>query len=350
MEILLTNNPIISSIGCKAVKDYFTNFVNEADAMNIATGFISNQSLATIRTAVESREHNLKVNMFVGMHSIQGFTQLQYNSLKVLHTFLNETDCGNVYLSPRALYHGKMYSFVKDGSCFGAFIGSSNLESFVSDCPNYIESDVLLHDNDAISIDTHIKKIIDLLGVNFDDLEAPHEFIKPDEEIFVDYKGVRKVSEEELHRACALVEGNPIRIPLKTFPKSNLNTYFGAGKIKGRFSRRDWYEVEIILSSKEPSFANIPYDPDPAKNELCHIQVITDDGYNFEMFRQGDYGKNFRSAKDLRILGRWIKRHMEISGSLVVGQPITKDVLDAFGKHYLVLQKTFDNYWLLKLE
>lgn len=64
--------------------------------------------------------------------------------------------------------------------------------------------------------------------------------------------------------AQCLLKGsqNVVRIPLKTEDKSNLNAYFGAGKVKGRFSRRDYYEVEIIISTKIPNRSLLPNKED----------------------------------------------------------------------------------------
>ena len=49
-----------------------------------------------------------------------------------------KSDEGKVYLSPKALFHGKMYSFYEDSACLGSFVGSSNLGSFWT--PNSIST------------------------------------------------------------------------------------------------------------------------------------------------------------------------------------------------------------------
>jgi len=76
---------------------------------------------------------------------------------------------------------------------------------------------------------------------------------------------------------------------------------------------------------------------------------VTEDGYKFDCKRQGDYGKNFRSCHDLKILGRWIKGHMEEDGALQIGTPVTDDTLRKFGKNKLVFEKKDDNVWLLSM-
>ena len=115
--------------------------------------------------------------------------------------------------------------------------------------------------------------------------------------------------------------------------------------MKGRFSKRDYYEVEIIISTKIPNRSLLP------NKEDGNFTVITNDGYKFECARQGDYGKNFRSAHDLKILGRWIKGQMENAGALKLGDKVTEETLRKFGKSSLVLTQSVDkDFWILTLE
>ena len=78
------------------------------------------------------------------------------------------------------------------------------------------------------------------------------------------------------------------------------------------------------------------------------IHVYTDDGWKFDCKIQGDYGKNFRSAGDLKTLGRWIKGRLERAGCLTVGQPVTEEVLQKYGRKTISLKETDEqNVWLL---
>lgn len=350
MQTLLSQNPIISDIGCKSVKDFYRPMIETADHLNIATGFITNDSIAELKKLIEYRNYSLTLDLFIGMNFLEGFTKLQYNAVRDLNYFLTESKSGRVLLSPKALYHGKMYSFIQNNACLGAFIGSSNLGSFVGTSNNYIEADVYFEGKDAASVNTTIINVIDKLGSDFSILPPVTDFIPSPVELLKDYNHVEQMSQENTFLAKASVFGPIIRIPLKDEPKSNLNTYFGAGKIKDQFSPRGWYEVEIIIPKRTENRDLIPWSNDKERNRNCHINVITDDGYKFECYRQGSNGKNFRSAKDLKILGRWIKGQMENDGALELGKPVTQDVLNKFGKRFLVLQQTIDNCWFLTLE
>lgn len=350
MEVLLSANPIISDIRCRSVKDFYSPMIETADHMNIATGFITNDSIVELKNLIEYRQFSLTLDLFIGMNLLDGFTKLQYNAVKELNTFLTESSTGRVLLSPKALYHGKMYSFMQNNSCLGAFIGSSNLGSFVGTSSNYIEAEAYFDGTEAARVNSTIVKVIQRLGTDFSVLPPVTDFVPNPVELLKDYNFVEQIGLEKTALAKASAQGRKVRIPLKDEPKSNLNTYFGAGKNKGKFSPRGWYEVELIIPKNLENRDLIPWSEIKEEYENCHIFVITDDGYKFECYRQGDYGKNFRSARDLKILGRWIKGQMENEGALEIGKPVTADVLEKFGKKYLVLQKTIDNCWFMTLE
>ena len=344
MELLLSKNPIIGRMHLKSVGDYFKHFVENASVFNVATGFISNDSIAALKQILEFREGALSLNLFIGMNYLDGFTKLQYNAIKDLDGFLVDNRLGHVYLSPSALYHGKMYSFEKSSKCIGSFVGSSNLGSFVGTGSSYIESDVLFLDSEAKKINQSIYSLIELLGKQLVDLPEVTKFVAPDVKVLRDFSYVEELSPQRLDQIKSSVTGNRVSVPLKVEAKSNLNTYFGKGKIKGKYSPRGWYEVELIVSKTLP---NIDLLPD---KEYGPFHVVTSDGFAFDCERQGDYSKNLRSSKDLKILGRWIKGQMENEGALKIGEPVTSETLERFGKTHILFEETSENIWIISLE
>lgn len=333
MELLLTKNPLLASFEHKCVQDYFVNLVNEATTFNIATGFITNDSIATLQQIIDIKsEEGFKMNLFIGMNYLEGFTKAQYKAIDNLSNTLVDNNIGDIYLSPQGLFHGKMYSFLKENRCLGGFVGSSNLGSFVGKTTNYIESDVFFQNEDGRFVNDNIEKIISSLGVNFATLPQVTSFKDPEERLLKDYHHVEEVDDDDLNKIKSKRTGKSAIIDLKTEAKSNLNTYFGKGKIKGKYSPRGWYEVELIISTKNKAIEDIPSNgPFP---------VVTSDKYMFKCERQGDYGKNFRSSLDLKILGRWIKGKMENDGVLEIGKPVTREVLQSFGYKAICLEET----------
>lgn len=340
MELLLPANPIIQSqIHTKSISKMYNNLVETSTNLNIATGYITNDSIAALKQIVEFRDGALNLSLFIGMNYLDGFTRPQYYAVKDLNEYLATNQVGNVYLSPQALYHGKMYSFMKGGQCLASFVGSSNLGSFVGTSQNFIEADIFFQDKEGIVINNFISKITSSLGQKFEETPELKIFKENDIELLDGYSYVKKLAKEELQNIQLTATNKYVDVPLKTEAKSNLNTYFGKGKVRGRYSPRGWYEVELIVSKNLEGRDLLP----------LNFTVVTTDGYEFECSRQGDNDKNLRSSYDLKILGRWIKGQMENCGALEVGTPVTDDTLCKFGKASLRFTKTKSGKFILSL-
>lgn len=52
MDLLLTKNPIINSLHANCINDYTSKYFETATQLNIATGFISNESIAELRKII----------------------------------------------------------------------------------------------------------------------------------------------------------------------------------------------------------------------------------------------------------------------------------------------------------
>jgi len=345
MEFLLSANPLVQkSIDTRSISKMYNKLVDDATNFNIATGFITNDSIAALKQIAEFREGNLNISLFIGMNHLEGFTKVQYNAVYDLNFYLSNNNIGGVYLSTQALFHGKMYSFMQGNKCLASFVGSSNLGSFVGTSQNLIETDIFFKQEDGNNINSYITQITSTLGQKLNEIPSISKFKEVDEKLLDGYTYVNKLPQTQLqNEKNNIIENEYVDIPLKTERKSNLNTFFGKGKIKGKYSPRGWYEVEIIIGKNTPNISIIP-DKDQGP-----FIVITDDGYEFECSRQGDYSKNFRSDNDLKILGRWIKGQMENNGALEIGNPVTSETLKKFGKKTLRLQKTKSGKFILSL-
>jgi hypothetical protein len=78
------------------------------------------------------------------------------------------------------------------------------------------------------------------------------------------------------------------------------------------------------------------------------FDVVTDDGYRFECKTSGDYGKNLRSTDDLKKFGKWIKGRMQNAGVVKIGERITQETLDAYGRDHIAMYPTSnEKEWFL---
>lgn len=318
-----------------------------SDGIKIATGYVTEESLLELKSILLFYFELNKIktcSLVIGMHGREGFTRPQYEAAVDLAKFLKEKNIGAVRVCTAFKYHGKTYVFDKSGDELphSAILGSSNLGNILN--IRQWEVDALFTEQ---NITSELSRLHDDLVAKaskdiIDEWPVPDTFVEtPD--LLQDRIDVERADSDEYERAEAAT-GRVFDLPLKTEPKSNLNTYFGKGRYNsstGVIRPRHWYEIELIVPIEITSADGYP-------ERDSEFTVLTDDGWKFECKVQGDYGKNFRSMHDLRTLGRWIKGRLERAGCLQVGQPVTDEVLNKYGRKTLSFKETNDaNVWLL---
>ena len=338
MELLLSNYQPAKFPNRTTQKVWLEN-LSKAEQVRIATGFISSASLIELKKMVEVNEKP-NIEMLIGMHYFDGFTKQQYDCALALNETLQEQNRGAVYLSNAMRFHGKLYSFNDAKQCFGAVVGSSNLNSLFSAYKIY-EADCFFDGDNAKTIDKSIQNIFSKLGKIITDLQIDN-FIQ-NNDLLDNHYGVNKVLPEELTRIWTTKTDTSFAIPMKTEAKSNLNCFFGKGRVnqRGFEMPRPWYEVEIIVPVSITRMPNYPANRT--------FDVVTNDGWRFSCETNGQNSKNLRSEKDLTILGKWIKGKLEQSGTLTMATPVTENVLSQYGKNTMKLSATTDpNLWLIE--
>jgi HKD family nuclease len=328
--------------------EVFENGLVESDCIKITTGYISEESLLELKSILLFYLEEKKIkkcSLVIGMHWREGFTRAQYEAAIDLASFLKDKELGNVYVCTAFKYHGKTYVFRRKGEAtpISAVLGSSNLSNIL-DSRQY-EVDVLFTEGRVLSeIDELHDQLVSKASRDILEMPTPGVFIER-ADLLADRIDVEKVSQDEYEKIDASsITGRVFDIPLKTEAKSNLNAYFGKGRLAvatGAIRPRHWYEAELVVS-REITAA----DGYPKPGSV--ISVLTDDGWRFKCKIQGDYGKNFRSEGDLKTLGRWIKGRLERAGCLKVGQPVTDEVLKQYGRSAISLKETTKpDMWLL---
>lgn len=344
MELLYSNIKPCESDN-SSFSEAFEAGVVKSDGIKIATGYITEESLLELKSILSFYFDEGKIkkcSLVLGMHGREGFTQAQYEAATNLATFLKEKNIGAVYVCTAFKFHGKTYVFYKSDEPISAVMGSSNLSNIVES--RVWEVDALFTEEKVLSeLDALHISLVDKACHNILEMEKPSTFNHP-RDLLKDRIGVAKADPEAYREAEESLTDVVFDLPLKTEAKSNLNDYFGKGRLAtatGAIRPRHWYEAELIVPveiTTSPSY--------PETGSAFH--VLTDDGWSFECKISGQKGKNFRSKDDLRTLGRWIKGRLENTGCLKVGQPVTEDVLNKYGRHTLSLkQTTKPDVWLL---
>jgi hypothetical protein len=347
MELLFSNIPPVR-VSKKNMFTCFEELLHNADSFRFASGYISADALAELQKLFElNKKSNLE--LIIGMHGFDGFTQPQYEAAKNLDDFLRSKNAGEVRIATVFRFHGKLYSFLKDSSPFAGIIGSSNLTSILDNTNTY-EADCLINEQSFVEeINGFISNLSEKACTPLNKWKVK-KFIE-NENIQLDgHEGVEKISIEDMTDILSKRTVVSFSIPIKSSeaPQSNLNVFFGKGRenVKGFVKPRHWYEVELIVPSNITNDKNYPKAGYPNTESI--ITVYTDDGWKFRVKISGDYSKNFRSADDLKILGRWIKGRMEKTGALKVGELVTDQTLERYGRNTFDLIGTNDpSIWLL---
>lgn len=344
MNLLFSNYPPLRT-NFSTFADSFYNLLPQTEVLDIAVGYVTSDSLIELQKAVELN-HVQKLNLIIGMHYIEHFTQVEYKSALKLNEFLRDNKAGEVRLVTPFRYHGKLYSFQKEGKAFAGIIGSNNLSSIVDSQTRVYESSLLIQEESALSkMQSFITDLRNKATDNIADVSI--NTFKTGNPILEGQDFVRKVSPEELAQCLCSLTDIKFDIPIKDTPQSNLNVFFGKGresKTTGVVKPRHWYEAEIIVPKSITSLKEYPH----AQTDSASFDVITDDGWKFKCKVSGDYSKNFRSEGDLRILGKWIKGRLENAGVLSGTTPVTLQELQEYGRsNFSMTKTTIPDLWYL---
>ncbi len=338
MDIVFSKSkPIVPD---SAFADNFISFMGESDHLQIATGYVSEDSILFLKDNITGGK-KLRCDLLIGMHAFDGFTQSQYVASLELGKYLHDNKLGSVLVCRSFPYHGKFYNFINGQSHFASITGSANLTQIIPTrqrnlTVNITETRALAELNSYFS---QLSRACDSI------LEYKPSAFKEHSPLLQDCIGVERLSPEEVSKTHSTKTSVSFELPLKAEAKSNLNIYFGKGRENtnnGIIRPRSWFEFEIIVPSQITRKKGYPKGK---------FNVVTDDGWMFECKTQGDYSKNFRSTGGLATFGMWVKGRMVSSGAVKAGDFITPDMLKAFGCESLVLSATRDpKIWLLRFK
>ena len=343
MKLLTSKIPPLNNWKYTFKETFFDN-LSKSDNINIASGYISTDSLVELH-GIFSRisDRHIDLNLTIGMHYFEGITRPQFEAAQKLNELLKAKRMGSVSVVRDFKFHGKIYFFKKSNFPFSAIIGSSNLDN-ISDSHTDFEADLFADNND---LDV-LNQINDFLNNYLQASTIPFQDWKPDKFISTvspleGYSGVTKITPERNTELKKTKTQKSLTIPLKAESKSNLNVFFGKGRVNktGLVIPRPWYEVEIIVPIVVTQHDFYPRGK---------FSVFTNDCWHFDCKTSGANYKNLRSCEDLQILGRWIKGQLEAAGVIKPEDLITENALDSFKKNKLLLTQTnIPGVWYMEL-
>lgn len=357
MKLLYSNIlPLGTENGQETVADRFFEEARQADHIEIASGYISKASLLELDALVESASIK-KIVLIIGMYFIEGMPEGTYHAALEINKKWQDAGIGEIRMVRAFKYHGKLYTFYKDGEVKSAIIGSANLGAIKLEASNrrqYEVSAITTDRDECAEIATLIAKLsTPNISVNIDDA-AGMPIIR---EVNTSLTGVDTVDQipqaevglYERHKTTTSFV-IPIKVPAaaerfmddgKHYTKSNLNVSYAAPRSARK--ARDWFETQFTVSKSITRQEGYPEKGKP-------FFVVTDDGYTFKVHTTSDGNKQFSAVGDELILGRWVKGRLAAAGLVTpvnntqadterLGM-ITKEMLAAYGCDTLVLTKT----------
>lgn len=339
MSLIYSNYPPLKTES-ETYHSAFTELLERSDRLKIASGYISADALIDLKSIIEANSGPyLELN--IGMHYFEGLTKQQKEAVEDLDNTLRSNNLGGVYFVVTFPFHGKIISFKNQDRTIGGLIGSSNLTNIVENkTGRQYEVDYRLPESDCSELEDFITRLRETTTRPFNELDV--KVIESKNNLLDEQYGVDKADSQVVES----IKANPdfeyeFRIPLKTddATRSNLNTFNGKGREnkQGFVMPRSWYEVELIVPKHVTSQPGYPQSDKTGDGGV--INVITDDGWSFSCKVSGDFSKNLRSQKDLKILGKWLKGRLEQSGALKTGELCTQSTMNAYGRDDFVLAK-----------
>ena len=339
MSLIYSNYPPLTT-NSATYHSVFTDLLEKSDSIQIASGYISSDALIDLKSIVEANG-GPHIELNIGMHYFDGLSKQQAEAIHDLDSLLRSMNLGGVYFVVTFPFHGKIISFKNSGDVIGGLIGSSNLTNIVdSKVSRQYEVDFRLPEADFSELDSFIEKLNKTTTRAYEDIDV--KIVESKNSLLDEQYGVTKAEDQ----AVESIKANPefeyeFHIPLKTddATRSNLNTFNGKGREnkQGFVMPRSWYEVELIVPKSVTTQSGYPQSDKHGDGGV--INVITDDGWSFSCKVSGDFSKNLRSEKDLKILGKWLKGRLEHAGALKTGELCSQDTLDTYGRDDFTLAK-----------
>lgn len=357
MKILYSDIlPLSLEAGQQTILDCFIEQAEKADRIEIAVGYISKASLDELSEMVEKYSIT-NVTLTIGMYFIEGMPESSYHTAIKLNKKWRDAGIGEIRLVRAFKYHGKLYSFIKDGISFATIIGSANMGILKPEASNRRQYEIASLTEDCGECAELLSFIEKLKGfqcsANIADISGMSLIREQNVSLDgvdlvtrVPPAGVKLYSQHRTATSFVL----PIKVPAfderfmddgKHFTKSNINVCYASPRSKRK--SRDWYEVQMTVAKEITRLEGYPKKNAP-------FFVVTDDGYWFKAHTTSDGNKQFSAVGDELIMGRWIKGRLAAAGLVNPVNDsqkdtertgmITKEMLKEYGCNAVVFTKT----------
>lgn len=354
--------PIPPVVGASLIVNAIEEAIKVADEIKIAVGYVSVAGLNRLDELIQA--NNIKhIDLVIGMYKVQGIPESIYNKIVEIQGIWSKLEIGSIYLVNNMNYHGKIYTFLKNGKPVTSIVGSGNLSVLAPEGQQFRQYEVattVTEVSECQELIQHIDSIIQTSTDIASDLSAfkiTHERI----DVLSDVENIIEITKSEGDLYESREEPLKFCIPIKAphyadrfsdkssaHAHSNINVCYGKGrenKTSGKIDRRNWYETQITVAKKLTSQPGYPKG-DP-------FYLVTDDGYKFLAHSTAQNDKQLTAyghTGNDRVFGRWIKGRLATAGYVKPYDNVNDDtggdgivtleMLDKANMRVMVLTKT----------
>lgn len=347
MRLLYSNIlPLRLEEGQQSFIEYFNEAAASCDRLEIAVGYVSKASLEELEKIVKDNGIS-NVCLNIGMYYLEGMPEGTYYKALSLNKAWKQAGVGEVRIVKAFKYHGKLYTFYKNGYPVSGIIGSNNLGAIKLEASNLRQYEI----STVTEIPEEIEEVFKIISklkepncsANIEEIKVP--LVREINSALVDQEFVTKITSDEVAAYKRDITDLSFEIPLKVpvnhddqkMRGSNINVCYASGR------KRIWWEIEMVVGKEIRDLPGYPEHQVP-------FMAVTDDGWKFKAWTCGQNNKNLYSKDDLKIMGRWIKGRLVASGLVEpVNQVeadttfkglITEEILEKYGRKSITLTKT----------
>lgn len=330
--------------------DVLQQELNRSTGVDIAVGFCGLSAVQAYRPSLLKVAKRGRVRFILGMYRVDGVMPPKLQAaLLDLHQELTRIparrqDGTGVYITT-VDYHGKVYIF-ESGHVQNIWLGSNNFSK--EGLRDRLEAATRVTDaSDKANIAAYVDRLCD-----------PNCSVTIDKVLFTKKTPVtsfKNLPVEPLPENVTQVGHVELKLRPSEQTQSCLNLCFGAGRKDrfGNFTPRPWYEVELSIPAQErasPFYPKPSEVPDGKKSKRVEFTAyLTNDGQTYRKTQLSTYsdGNKALGSNPRTILGEFLKGTLEKAGVLRRGDRITNEVLDAYGRDFVVLTLLSDGSYIM---
>lgn len=301
-----------------------------ADHLHVISGYATAAMAFHHINYIRNQGHSIKVDLVVGMCTIDGLSVSNHNGFKKLveDDFVGSFECSYV-MSPPAV-HSKVYIWTKEDQPIFGFAGSAN---YTQNAFRSKQREAMASCNADVAFDYYQHLLADTIYCTHNDAE---NFIQ----IFNDNYSKKK---QQLIEQGELEETTPSYII--GLPKTTISLLGNDGTLPRR-SGLNWGQRPDQNREPNQAYIRLPasvYHTNFFPENTIQFTVLTDDGKTIICTRAQQNGKAIHTPHNNSLIGEYFRNRL----GLASGALVTENDLAAYGRSDITFYKIDDETYYM---